>query len=90
METFKSALFFLLLFLFTLNVKSQNSFKKDSSNVHNVIIALFDGMRDGDKTKVNATFYEKVRMYTTFKSKEGEQKLEEGKLSHLLNVDASP
>ena len=81
---YKSLLF--LLFIFTLQLRSQNNFKKDSVNIHKVIIALFDGMRDGDSAKVHTTFHNKVRMYTSYRSKTGEQKLEEGNLSQFLNA----
>ena len=81
---YKSLLF--LLFIFTLQLRSQNNFKKDSVNIYKVIIALFDGMRDGDSAKVHTTFHNKVRMYTSYRSKTGEQKLEESKLSQFLNA----
>ncbi len=90
MTTLKFKFLLFLLFLFNLQMSSQNSFKKDSINIHKVINSLVDGMRDGDSAKVHTTFHNKVRMYTSYKSKTGEQKLEEGKLSHFLKAVGTP
>lgn len=90
MTKVKFSLLFFLFFLLAIQIKSQNKSQKDSINVHNVIIALFDGMRKGDSSKVHETFHKKVRMFTSYSSKIGEQKPEEGKLSHFLNAVGSP
>ena len=79
-----------LFFLLTLQIKPQNKSQKDSINVHKVIISLFDGMREGDSSKVHQTLHKKVRMFTSYSSKTREQKLEEGKLSQFLNAVGSP
>ena len=79
----------LIFFLFILQVRSQNKFQKDSSNVYKVMISLFDGMREGDSSKVHTTLHKKIRMYTSYKFKTGEQKLKEGKSDSFLNTVGS-
>jgi len=47
-------------------------------------------MRERDSSKVHTTFHKKIRMYTSYRSKTGEQKLEEGKLDSFLIAIGSP
>jgi len=58
----------------------------DSLAVHQTIIDLFDGMREGDSAKVSATFDPSVKMYTSYKNKEGKLILKEGKLKPFLDA----
>ncbi|MCK5637853.1 MAG: nuclear transport factor 2 family protein [Flavobacteriaceae bacterium] len=72
-------------------IQSQNeSSKKDSLAVHKVIIDLFDGMREGDSTKVRNTFHKDVIMLTTYNNKDNINVLEKGSLIEFLHAIASP
>ena len=76
---------------FVLTVQGQNhTIKMDSTSIHTVILTLFDGMREADSAKVSSVFHKKVRMYSSFSSKEGELILKEGKLSSFLNAIGTP
>ncbi len=71
MNTIKFISSFVLLILFTVQVKSLNNFKRDSTNIHNTIIKLFDGMREGDSIKVGTTFHKDLRMLTSYTTESG-------------------
>jgi len=90
MNAFKITTIFFFTLLITLQVNSQNNFKKDSADVHQVILNLFDGMRAGDSTKVHFAFYNKVSIYTSYKSKTGEKQLKKGSLDNFLNAIGTP
>jgi len=62
----------------------------DNELVQNVIITLFDGMREADSAKVSSTFRKDVTMYTSFTSKEGDLMLEKGKLESFLKAVGTP
>jgi hypothetical protein len=72
------------------NLYAQEDLDKDSREVKRVIIDLFDGMREGDSTKVAALFGKEVQMYTSFTNKEGELMLKEGELATFLKAVGSP
>ena len=72
------------------NLYAQEDLDKDSREVKQVIIDLFDGMREGDSTKVAALFGKEVQMYTSFTNKEGELMLKEGELATFLMAIGSP
>ena len=63
---------------------------EDEKKVEQVIIDLFDGMREGDSTKVSALFGKGVQMYTSFINKEGELILKKGELAPFLKAIGSP
>jgi hypothetical protein len=87
----KFILSLILLSSITVSLYSQNNLaNKDSLLVLNTINKLFDGMREGDSAKVHSVFHENVRMFTSYKSKTGENVLEEGKLNGFLNAVGSP
>lgn len=58
--------------------------------MYQVIIDLFDGMREGDSSKVHRTFDDRVTMWTSFKNKEGEAVLTQGDLQTFLNAIGTP
>jgi len=77
----------IFIYFLTNSLQSQNTeINKDSILVHNVIIKLFDGMREGDSAKVHSVFYDNVRMYSSFRLKTGESKLNKGKLLDFLQA----
>ena len=58
----------------------------DKEGVHQAIITMFDGMREGDSTKVNSVFRKDVRMFSAYRKNTGESVLHEGKLSEFLKA----
>jgi len=64
--------------------------QEDSAQVHQVIISLFDGMRESDSAKVHASFRDDVKMYSSFKGKDGSQKLHAGSLVEFLTAIGTP
>ncbi len=60
--------------------------KNDRNAIEYVIIKLFDGMREGDSAKVHSVFYDKVRMISSYRSKTGENVLNEDKLNGFLKA----
>ncbi len=76
-----------LMLIVNLSIYSQLDLNaNDSLIVHNTIIKLFDGMREGDSAKVHTVFYDHVRMFTSFRTKQGETKLKEGGLTSFLQA----
>ena len=70
---------------------SQNTrLNKDSILVYQTIVTLFDGMREGDTTKMRKVFDDNVRMISSHRSKTGETVISEGKLSNFLNSVGTP
>ena len=47
-------------------------------------------MREADSSKVRSVFRDDVRMFTSFKTKSGENMLKEGELIDFLNAIGSP
>lgn len=85
----------LLLFFFTAcaaqpKTPQNGSFSGEKAEVYQVIIDLFDGMREGDSSKVHRTFDDRVTMWTSFKNKEGVAVLTQGDLQTFLNAIGTP
>lgn len=84
-------IFFLVGFIFfNLEIHAQDDLKKDKQAVEQVIIDLFDGMREADSAKVKALFDQDVQLYTSFTNKEGRDILKKGELAPFLNAIGSP
>lgn len=82
---------FLVGFIFfSLEIHAQDDLKKDKQAVEQVIIDLFDGMREADSAKVKALFDQDVQLYTSFTNKEGKDILKKGELAPFLNAIGSP
>lgn len=62
----------------------------DSVRIREVVDQLFRGMQEGDSAMVSAVFGDDVRMYTTFTTKEGENRLMEGSLEEFLQAIGTP
>ena len=79
----------LLLILVTLcssfSAVSQNDLaaSSDSILVRNTIDKLFEGMKTGDSTRVGSVFSADTRMISTYFSREGELKSQEGSLQEF-------
>ena len=70
--------------------QGQEAFEGEAKEVYQVIINLFDGMREGDSAKVHQTFHPDVKMLTTFYNKEGKTELHEGSLQKFLDAVGTP
>ncbi len=90
MNHFKSTLSFVILFLLSIHISAQKEISADETNVHDIIIKLFDGMREGDSAKVASVFRKNVRMFSSYTKKTGEEVLHEGKLSEFLIAIGTP
>jgi len=89
----KLSILLLLTFFSTIIVAQEKKGVPDhdeAKEVQQVITNLFDGMREGDSSKVHQTFMDDVRMLTTFTTKKGEAKLKEGSLQNFLVGVGSP
>lgn len=82
----KNLFSFLLFFLMTVCSFAQKDIMSDREAVHQVIITMFDGMREGDSAKVSSVFRKDVRMFTAYKKDTGESVLHEGKFSNFLKA----
>lgn len=79
-----------MLFLCFGHINAQQDVEQDKKDVKQVIIDLFDGMREGDSAKVGALFGKEVQMYTSYTNKEGELILKKGALEPFLQAVGSP
>lgn len=74
--------------------KSLNAQNKDENQeIERIMLTidkLFDGMREGDSTKVSSTFGQYVNMYTSFTNKKGEKVVQKGSLTPFLNAIGTP
>lgn len=85
--------FLCTVFIFCLSnpIKGQQrEFSKDQIEVENVILKLFDGMREGDSSKVAKVFHKNVKMLSSYKNKEGVDTIKEGMLSSFLKAIGTP
>lgn len=70
---------------------STTSFNEEELEVLEVVLTLFDGMREGDSSKVHSIFRDDVLMYTSFKDKEGNPQLrKDSGLQNFLNAVGTP
>lgn len=86
----KYILSILVLFLFSTQINAQKEFSANETDVQNIIVKLFDGMREGDSAKVASVFSKNVRMFSSYTKKTGEEVLHEGKLSEFLKAIDTP
>ena len=82
--------FLLFILLSSHSIIAQVDVSRDSMSVHQVLITMFDGMREGDSAKVNSVFRKDVRMFTAYRKSTGESVLQEGKLSEFLKAVGTP
>ena len=74
----------LLVSLSLLSQKGLFAQENSKAEVRNVLDILFDGMREGDSSKVRSVFRPEARMYTSFLSQSGERVLKAGNLDDFL------
>ena len=63
---------------------------KDRESVALLIDKLFDGMREGDSSKVSSVFHSDVTLFTSYTNKEGEKKINKGELNNFLKAVGTP
>lgn len=83
-------LFICLLTANLLKAQTTEVFDGESAAIYDLIVQLFDGMREGDSTKVRDVFHPEVRLLTTFLDRSGQPVLHEGKLQGFLDAVGSP
>ena len=86
MGYFKNLFSFMLFVLIAIGSTAQKDALNDKEDVHQAIITMFDGMREGDSAKVNSVFRKDVRMFSAYRKNTGESVLHEGKLSDFLKA----
>lgn len=62
----------------------------DHAEVQGVIEELFEGMREGDSSRVSGLFHPEVRMMTSYRAEDGSPMLKEGTLKGFLNAIGTP
>lgn len=83
-------LFLMLLTISNLCAQSNHDPETSKKEVLSVIVKLFDGMREGDSTKVASVFDTEVNMLTSYTNKEGEKIISKGDLSKFLTAIGTP
>lgn len=76
----------MLIFLIADVAIAQNNGLNEKEEIHQVIMTMFDGMREGDSAKVSSVFRKDVRMYSSYRKNTGEAVLHEGALSEFLKA----
>lgn len=86
----KKKILVVLIGLFTLGQTLIHAQDSGKTEVRKVIDMLFDGMREGDSSKVRSVFRPEARMYTSFISKSGDRILQHGNLQDFLHAIGTP
>ena len=86
MSYFKNLFSFILFFLVVIGATAQNNIMNEKEDIQEVINTMFDGMREGDSSKVSSVFRKDVRMYSSYRKNTGEAVLHEGALSEFLKA----
>lgn len=81
-----------IVFLFLISVQGNRLMSQDDERkaVESVIANMFDGMREGDSSKVAGVFAEKVQMYSASIQEDGSTKLTEGASTRFLTAVGTP
>jgi hypothetical protein len=69
---------------------AQTSPKQEKKEVQGTIDLLFDGMREGDSSKVSQAFHADARLMTIFVDKAGNPRLVEEEIQGFLNAVGTP
>lgn len=85
-----SALILLIFSGSTMIAQSINAPEHEKKEILNVIEKLFDGMREGDSSKVASVFDKEVSMLTSYTNKEGKKIISKGDLSRFLTAIGTP
>lgn len=76
-----------MMLMLSLNSQAQNP---DREAVERVINQLFEGMRQGDSSRVSGLFHPKVRMMTSYRAEDGTPVVKEGSLKDFLIAIGTP
>ncbi|UCE94307.1 MAG: nuclear transport factor 2 family protein [Flavobacteriaceae bacterium] len=87
---FLSALILLFFTYSNIGAQTNGNSEDDKKEVLNVIVKLFDGMREGDSAKVASVFDKEVNMLTSYTNKEGKKIISKGDLSKFLTAIGTP
>lgn len=81
-----------LIIMFIYSGSQAQDVKQDeeSQAVMQLIVKLFDGMREGDSTKVSSVFGSDVSMYTSYTNKDGVEMIKKGELQPFLEAIGTP
>lgn len=87
MGNFKIVWGLAITLMLSMNAQAQSP---DHEAVRKVIDQLFEGMREGDSSKVSSLFHPEVRMMTSYRTEDGTPILKEGPLGDFLNAIGTP
>jgi hypothetical protein len=74
-----------------LNVIPPSNINPTQQEILDIVITLFDGMREGDSSKVHSVFGHEPQLYTSFMNKEGQAILrKDDGLQNFLNAVGTP
>ena len=91
MKQLKPLFVFLIFLLIPTVIFSQDKVEgAEHKSVEGIILKLFDGMREGDSTKVSSVFNREVNMYTSFTNQQGEKVVKKGDLQAFLKAIGTP
>jgi hypothetical protein len=90
MSQIKYLVSFLLFVLLSTGLFAQTDMSGDRVAVHEILVTMFDGMREGDSAKVASVFRRDVRMFSAYKNKSGESVLREDELFGFLKAVGTP
>lgn len=80
----------LIILIIQFSGSAQTSLKHEKKAVQKTIDLLFDGMREGDSSKVSQAFHTSARLMTTFVDKEGNPRLIEEEIQGFLSAVGTP
>lgn len=80
----------ILPILLALAVFNQVAAQTEEAAIKEVIQTMFDGMREGDSSKVHSVFIDKVIMQTIAQNPQGQVMLKDGSLQNFLNSVGTP
>lgn len=86
---------FLLNLILVLGIQSvlqaqNNDHVNDTQAINQLLLRLFDGMREGDSAKVASVFDPEVKMFTSYTDQQGIGKVKKGDLAPFLVAIGTP
>ena len=69
---------------------TEKKLSNEQQEVLEVVLRVFDSMREGDSAKLHTAFTDDVAMYTSFTDKDGNAQLRKGELQQFLNAIGTP
>ena len=75
---------------FVFSNERKPDFTNEEALVYQVVVDLFDAMREGDSAKVHRCYHPDVVKWTSFTTKKGEKVLKQGSLQKFLDAVGTP